>query len=93
VDARGYLDHLDGTGAEPADPVKDRDVPSLSRTLTADEITAETEWKKELKVWKQGEAVVKQQIAGSIPDSLFMKIRGLPSAREIWKALTNDFQK
>jgi len=32
------------------------------------------EWKKELKLWKQGEAIVKQQIAATIPDSLFMKI-------------------
>jgi hypothetical protein len=32
------------------------------------------EWKKETKLWKQGEAIVKQQITGTIPDSLFMKI-------------------
>ena len=50
------------------------------------------EWKKSLKVWRQEEAIVKQQIAGTIPDSLFMKIRGSGSARDIWDALSKDFQ-
>ncbi len=51
-----------------------------------------TEWQANMKIWKMGEAVVKQQIAATIPDSLFMKIRGKGNALEIWKALTVDFQ-
>ncbi len=51
-----------------------------------------TEWQANMKIWKMGEAVVKQQIATTIPDSLFMKIRGKGNALEIWKALTADFQ-
>ena len=31
-------------------------------------------WWEKVKVWRQGEAVVKQQIVATIPDSLFMKI-------------------
>jgi len=31
-------------------------------------------WQEKVKVWRQGEAVVKQQIVATIPDSLFMKI-------------------
>jgi len=42
--------------------------------FTADEEKEIKEWKAELKEWKQGEAVVKQQIARTISDSLFMKI-------------------
>ena len=42
---------------------------------------------------KRVEAVVKQQIAGTIPDSLFMKIRGKGTVREIWDGLGDDFQK
>ena len=52
----------------------------------------EPEWKMELKEWKQGEAVVKQQIAATIPDSLFMKIQNKGTALEIWEALQGDFQ-
>ena len=46
-----------------------------------------------MKEWRQGEAVVKQQIAGTIPDSLFMKIQGKGTAQEIWDGLRHDFQK
>ena len=50
------------------------------------------EWKDELKEWKQGEAIVKQQIAATIPDSLFMKIQDKGTALKIWEALQWDFQ-
>ena len=50
------------------------------------------EWRAELKEWKRGEAIVKQQIAATIPDSLFMKIRNQGTALEIWEALQSDFQ-
>ncbi|KAJ6597843.1 hypothetical protein B0H10DRAFT_1766319, partial [Mycena sp. CBHHK59/15] len=90
IDVRGLTEHIeDGAGA-PADPI--------NRAPDADPLTAaqkkqEEEWKKELKTWKQGEAVVKQQIAGTIPYSLFMKIRNKSTALEIWKALGDEFQK
>ena len=91
IDARGYLDHIDGSTAEPADPISGRD--DENKEFTAAETTAELEWKKELKIWKQGEAIVKQQIAATIPDSLFMKIRGKGNALEIWSSLTKEFEK
>jgi transposase InsO family protein len=106
LDARAILDHVDGTGTEPVDPVPkaSRDAIILSvaekasdptkavKELSAAEKEKEKEWKKELKEWKQNEAVAKQQIASSIPDSLFMKIRTKGSAYEIWKELENHFQ-
>jgi len=49
-------------------------------------------WQEKVKVWWQGEAVVKQQIAATIPDSLFMKIRMKGTAYQIWEALTLEFQ-
>ena len=45
-----------------------------------------------IKEWKRGEAIVKQQIAATIPDSLFMKIRNKGTALKIWDALRGDFQ-
>jgi hypothetical protein len=74
LDARGIVDHIDGTGSEPADPVPEKDRTS-GEALSADQIKLESEWKKGLREWKAGEAVAKQQIASSIPDSLFLKIR------------------
>ena len=73
VDARGLLDHLEGTKGEPTDPL-DETVRAAGKPLDKAQTLAEVEWKKAIKEWKQGEAVVKQQIAGTIPDSLFMKI-------------------
>ena len=90
LDARAILDHVDGTSEEPADPV-----PRTSReakTLSDTEKELDKEWKKEIKEWKQSEAIAKQQIASSIPDSLFMKIRAKGTAYEIWKELENHFQ-
>ena len=72
IDAHGHLDHIDSSIEEPVDPNlggKDK-----TKALTTVEATAELEWKKELKVWKQGEAIIKQQITATILDSLFMKI-------------------
>ena len=106
LDARAILEHVDGTGMEPVDPVPkaSRDAKALSaaekeldpskevKDLSAAEKELEKEWKKELKEWKQNEAVAKQQIASSIPDSLFMKIRTKGSAYEIWKELENHFK-
>jgi len=60
--------------------------------LTAEEERKLEQWKEKLRVWKLGEAVVKQQIAVTIPDSLFMKIGMKGTAYEIWEALMKDFQ-
>ena len=86
VDARGLLEHVDGSEKEPVCPVKPRmvtkkdsegnDTRDLVQALySQEEERSIKEWKSELKGWKRGEAVVKQQIATTIPDSLFMKIR------------------
>ena len=75
IDARGLLEHVDGSVGEPAYPVKPKMVPKASGSsemvataLTKDEEKLVEEWTKELKIWKQGEAIVKQQIAATIPD-------------------------
>ena len=92
INAQGYLDHLDGTEVEPVDSINPL-VQSGMTPLDATQILADTEWKKAVKEWRQGDTVVKQQIAGAIPDSLFMKICGKGTARNIWVELGNDFQK
>lgn len=46
-----------------------------------------------LATWKKSEAVIKQLIASTIPDSLFMKVRAKGTAREIWAALAAEFER
>ena len=72
IDMRGHLNHIDSSMEEPVDPNL-RHEDKMKALMTA-EAAVELEWKKELKVWKQEEAIIKQQIATMIPDSLFMKI-------------------
>ena len=73
LDARSILDHIDGSGSEPIDPIsKEVRDKVTEKPLTEEQKKLDTDWKKELKEWKQGEAITKQQIASSIPDSHFM---------------------
>ena len=76
LDARGIVDHIDGTGSEPVDPISGEEV--RKEALSPKQIKSDTEW-------KSGEVDTKQQIASSIPDSLFLKIRSNGSAFDIWK--------
>ena len=101
LDARGILDHIDGSGTEPADPLATstdpadpsvKPVRAIQGELSAEDKLLDLEWRKEMKEWKQGEAITKQQIASSIPDSLFMKIRDKGTARKIWTELENHYQ-
>ena len=90
LDARGILDHIEVVSTEPVDPVPEE---AQKEKLSEENVKLDTEWKKELKEWKTSEAVVKQQIASTIPDSLFLKIRAKGTAYNIWKALEDHFQK
>ena len=60
---------------------------------TSDEVKELAAYKTAMKEWRMGEAVVKQQIAGTIPDSLFIQIKGLETAKDIFAHLLNLFEK
>ena len=60
IDARGLLDHLEGTKEEPTDPI-DAAIRSGTMVLHKAQVLVNSEWKKAVKEWRQGEAVVKQQ--------------------------------
>ena len=77
--------------------MKKKETGADGREREVDDPTSDDEkkleaWQEKVKVWRQGEAVVKQQIAVTIPDSLFMKIRTKGTAYQIWEALTLEFQ-
>jgi len=103
IDARGLLEHVDGSEWEPTKPtLKGKQAGDsseggetsggeLGKLMVKEERRLEV-WKKELRAWKHGEAVVKQQVAATIPDSLFMQIQTKGTAREIWEALSKNFQ-
>jgi hypothetical protein len=84
------LHHFDGSGEEPDNLILNH---NITTAFTPAEVALDAAYQKDLKTWQQGEAVVKQQIAGTILDSLFMKIRRHTTAQQIWEALASDFQK
>ena len=93
LDARGILEHIDGPTSEPKDPISAEERKKAKDGLIMEQKKLETEWKKDIKDWKQGEAVAKQQIASSILDSLFMKVQAKGSAYDIWTELRKHFEK
>lgn len=88
ADARTYLKHIDSTGASPTAPA----APADPAKPTAAETAALTTYNTALAEWTKGEATMKQLIASTIPDSLFMKVRNKSTAYELWTTLANEFQ-
>ncbi|EJF59986.1 hypothetical protein DICSQDRAFT_63888, partial [Dichomitus squalens LYAD-421 SS1] len=100
ADAKGLAGHLDGAVQEPNAPPSPATLASVTQTAPATGATtaaagatitpamtpdpAQVAYEAELATWKKGEAIVKQLIASTIPDSLFMKVRSKGTARDIW---------
>ncbi|KAJ7206706.1 hypothetical protein C8J57DRAFT_1201630, partial [Mycena rebaudengoi] len=90
ADAAGLSDHLEAglISTEPVAPTR------VNPTQpTADETKANTEYLTHRRIWKSEQAVIKQGIATVIPDSLFLKVKGEKTAREMWEKLKNEYEK
>jgi hypothetical protein len=61
--------------------------------LTPAEVAAAEAYDKELKVYKSGQAIVKQVIASTIPDALFLRVKDANTAAELWKKVAEEFEK
>ena len=89
IGACGLYEHLDGTTAKPADPPTQPD----DCTLTAEDMSLNEQYLKDLGLYLQHQAIVFQQIASTIPDSLYLKIKGKAMVKEAWDALKENFEK
>ena len=89
ADACGYLSHLNGNQTVPTAPaIADPATPMATETAALAAYAYDTAHAD----WIKGEAVIKQMIASTIPDSLFMKICSKTTTLAIWTALANVFQ-
>ncbi|KAG1734690.1 uncharacterized protein EDB91DRAFT_1056821 [Suillus paluster] len=93
VDARGLLGHLEGTEKKPVDPLMLSGRGASWIPTTPDEIRELSVYRTAMKEWCMGEAILTQQIAGTIPDSLFIQVKNLVTAGEIFMYLPNPFEK
>ena len=75
--------HLDSTIAKPNDPPMRPD----NSVLTQEEVSINENYAKKLATYIQVEAIIFQQIASTIPDSLYLKIKGKQTVKEAWDTL------
>jgi transposase InsO family protein len=92
LDAAGLGDHFEdgptGTTTEPVAPtVVDAAVP------TPTEVTATNNYLARRRFWKSEQAVIKQGLASVIPDSLFLKVKGEKTAKEMWGKVKDEYEK
>ena len=60
---------------------------------TAEQVSAIERYLREISQYLQEQAMVFQQIASTIPDTLYLKIKGKVMVKEAWDALKVDFEK
>ena len=65
---------------------------STSKELTTEQVSLIEKYTKDLNQYLQEQAIVFQQIASTIPDFLYLKIKGKPTMKEAWDALKADFE-
>ena len=82
--------HLDGTVIRPDTPLPR---PAGSTALTAEKLSTFEKYAKDISQYSQEQAIVFQQIASTIPDSLYLKIMGKLTVKEAWDALKADFER
>ncbi|KAJ8594387.1 hypothetical protein M405DRAFT_729837, partial [Rhizopogon salebrosus TDB-379] len=88
--ARGLLGHLTNNG-KPINPA-DGQAAGWSPTTTT-EIAEMQAYEAAIKKWTEDNVVVRQQIAILLPDSLFIQLLPLSSAKEFYDTLKGQFEK
>ena len=86
--ARGLSEHLTGTGI-PIDPAVGK--PAGWSPATADELIAKQAYETDIKKWNEDDVIIRQQIAVLIPDSLFIQLLSLSTAKEFFNVLKGQF--
>src|ERR1700742_2175137 len=100
LDARGVLGHIEsavperlltprmGKGKEKDDATGAEEVPETEITDgQLDKVQGK------LEQWVRDEAVAKQAIASTLPDSVFSRIRTKQTAKEVWEAVVAIFEE
>ena len=59
----------------------------------AEQVSAAEKYTRDISQYLQEQAIVFQQIALTIPDSLYLKIKGKPTVKEAWDTLKADFER
>ena len=87
---QGLDAYLNNKATKPEDPTVQ--LPDEQATATPDEVSTKEAYHKAVSDWTRKEAIVLQQIISSIPNALYLKIKG-ETVSEAWKVLKDDFEK
>ncbi|KIK14931.1 hypothetical protein PISMIDRAFT_16919 [Pisolithus microcarpus 441] len=89
VGSKGLTGHLTSLEAKPEDPTHGKD-PSWKPTTAEQKLISE--YPEKLKQWTKDDGYIKQVIAASLPESLFLRVQKEETGKSIWDVLTNLFQ-
>ena len=90
IQAWGLYGHLDSMVTRPDAPSP---IPDGSTASTEEKVSKIEKYTKDMNQYSQEQAIVFQQIALTIPDSLYLKIKGRTTVKEAWDVLKADFEK
>ncbi|KAK0472833.1 hypothetical protein IW261DRAFT_1314611, partial [Armillaria novae-zelandiae] len=88
AEAAGLGDHLEKDHKAPDPPV-----PADPQNPTTEETASIARHPGVVRLWKSEEAIVKQGIVSTIPDSLFLKVKGEATAGKMWEKVKDEFEK
>ena len=89
VGSKGLTGHLSSLVPKPEDPAHGKD--SSWKPTTAEQKLV-SEYPEKMKYWSKHNGYVKQVIAASLPESLFLRVQKEETAKSVWDTLTNLFQ-
>ena len=93
VRASGLTKHLDGRAVEPDELKYDSKTRKwLDAAGNAANDAVAGDFEKRLDEWQMVQAHIKSQIFFSIPESLLISVRNLPTANDIWEAIVKEVE-
>lgn len=107
VRVRGLEGHLTGKTIIPVPPADRIPEPPVAANATSAEVTARDQaeasskaahqllvdaYEKEFATWSHEEAIVAQQIASTVPESLYLRIRAQPSVKQAMDIMRATYQ-
>jgi hypothetical protein len=94
-DRFGFTMEAAGLGAHIDEKAKAPEAPAVVNEAkpTEEETKALDAYSVSLANWNANEAVVKQAIAATIPDSLFLKVKGEKTSSAMWQKMQGEFEK
>ena len=89
ADAASLLGHIDGKGVPPRPII----IPRGTEPLTAAQQESLDDYAVEMSKWQSEEAIIRQAIASTISDSLFLEVRKTDTALGMWEAVKGQREK